>query len=33
MDRANRLLAAYLRDIIGTEPATMRSLFGPSVRS
>lgn len=33
LDRANRLLAAYLRDIIGTEPATMRSLFGPSVRS
>ena len=26
--RANRLLAAYIRDTIGEEPLTMRSLFG-----
>lgn len=26
--RANRLLAAYIRDIIGEEPFTMRRLFG-----
>jgi len=32
-DRANRLLAAYLRDMLGTEPVTMRSLFGTLARS
>jgi DNA repair protein RecO (recombination protein O) len=32
-DRANRLLAAYLRDMLGTEPATMRALFGTLTRS
>lgn len=33
MDRANRLLAAYLRDMLGTEPDTMRLLFGALARS
>lgn len=28
LDRANRLLAAYLRETMQTEPATMRDLFG-----
>lgn len=28
VSRANRLLAAYVRDIIGDEPFTMRRLFG-----
>ena len=32
-DRANRLLAAYLRDMLGTEPATMTMLFGALARS
>ncbi|MBX3354077.1 MAG: DNA repair protein RecO [Phycisphaeraceae bacterium] len=36
VDRANRLLAAYLREIIQAEPATLRDLFGnlgvPSTR-
>ncbi|MCA9286449.1 MAG: DNA repair protein RecO [Phycisphaerales bacterium] len=27
--RAARLLAAYLRELIGEEPATMRAFFGP----
>ena len=33
LDRANRLLAAYLRDTLGTEPDTMRMLFGTLARS
>ena len=33
LDRANRLLAAYLRDMLGTEPDTMRMLFGALARS
>ena len=33
LDRANRLLAAYLRDMLGTEPDTMRVLFGALARS
>lgn len=34
LDRANRLLAAYLRDMLGAEPDTMRAIFGSSaVRS
>ncbi len=28
LDRANRLLAAYLREIMQTEPATLTDLFG-----
>ncbi|MBY0262488.1 MAG: DNA repair protein RecO [Phycisphaerales bacterium] len=28
MDRANRLLASYLRYVLGTEPPTMRVVFG-----
>lgn len=30
VDRANRLLAAYTRHILGTEPATMRAVFSKS---
>ena len=30
LDRANRLLAAYLRHLIGSEPPTMRLVFEPS---
>ena len=33
LDRANRLLAAYLRDMLGAEPDTMRNLFGALARS
>ena len=33
LDRANRLLAAYLRDMLGAEPDTMRMLFGALARS
>ena len=33
LDRANRLLAAYLRDMLGAEPDTMRMLFGTLARS
>jgi DNA repair protein RecO (recombination protein O) len=33
LDRANRLLAAYLRDMMGSEPDTMRTLFGALARS
>lgn len=33
LDRANRLLAAYLRDMLGAEPDTMRNLFGSLARS
>lgn len=33
LDRANRLLAAYLRDMLGAEPDTMRTLFGTLARS
>jgi DNA repair protein RecO (recombination protein O) len=33
VERANRLLAAYLRDMLGTEPGTMRMLFGALARS
>lgn len=29
-ERANRLLASYLRHILGTEPPTMQALFGGS---
>lgn len=29
LDRANRLLAAYTREILGAEPPSMRVLFGP----
>jgi len=36
IDRANRFLAAYVREIIQTEPPTLRDLFGnlgvPSIR-
>lgn len=28
LDRANRLLASYLRHVLGTEPPTMRVVFG-----
>jgi hypothetical protein len=29
-ERANRLLASYVRHILGTEPPTMQALFGTS---
>ncbi len=33
LDRANRLLAAYLRHILGAEPPTMGLVFGAAARS
>ncbi|MHC4946764.1 MAG: DNA repair protein RecO [Planctomycetota bacterium] len=32
VERANRLLAAYLRELLGQEPAAMRWMFGPLER-
>ena len=29
-DRANRLLAAYIRHVLGVEPPTMQPVFGPA---
>ncbi|MCX5639735.1 MAG: DNA repair protein RecO [Planctomycetota bacterium] len=31
VDRANRLLAAYTRHVLGVEPATMHAVFGKSL--
>lgn len=33
LERANRLLAAHLREMLGAEPDTMRALFGSAARS